>query len=237
MGSARGFSELREAVAAANRALARSGLVLMSFGNASEVDRASGVFAIKPSGLACESTTLDDVVVVSLADGETVEGEHRPSSDTPTHRVLYNTFPTVGGIVHTHSALATAWAQAGRSIPCFGTTHADHFRGEVPVTRPLSVEEIGGDYEHNTGLVIAEYFENNELDPLATPGALVASHGPFVWGEDASSAVRNAEAVELIAGLAMDTLALNPDQQPIADALIERHFSRKHGPDAYYGQK
>jgi len=237
MGSTRGFSELREAVAEANRALARSGLVVMSFGNASAVDRASGVFAIKPSGLACESTTLDDVVVVSLADGETVEGDRRPSSDSPTHRVLYNTFPTVGGIVHTHSALATAWAQASRPIPCFGTTHADHFRSEVPVARRLSVEDIGGDYEHNTRLVIAEHFEYNQLDPLATPGALVASHGPFVWGEDASSAVRNAEAVELIAGLAMDTLALNPDQQPIADALIERHFSRKHGPDAYYGQR
>jgi L-ribulose-5-phosphate 4-epimerase len=209
----------------------------MSFGNASAVDRASGVFAIKPSGLACESVTRDDVVVISLAEGETVGGDRRPSSDTPTHRVLYNTFPTIGGIVHTHSTLATSWAQSGRPIPCFGTTHADHFRGEVPVTRSLSVEEIGGEYELNTGLVIAEYFKINQLDPIATPGALVASHGPFVWGEDASSAVRNAEAVELIAVLAMSTLALNPDAQPIADALIERHFSRKHGPDAYYGQQ
>ena len=231
------FSDLRQAVAEANRALAESGLVVMSFGNASAVDRASGVFAIKPSGLACGSIDLDDVVVISLADGETVQGHHRPSSDTPTHRVLYNAFPTIGGIVHTHSARATSWAQAGRPIPCFGTTHADHFRGEVPVTRPLSTEEIGSDYELNTGLVIAEYFEVNQLDPLATPGALVASHGPFVWGEDAASAVRNAEAVELIAGLAMDTLALNPDQQPVGAALIERHFSRKHGPDAYYGQR
>jgi L-ribulose-5-phosphate 4-epimerase len=237
MATSGAFSELRQAVAEANRALARSGLVVMSFGNASAVDRASGVFAIKPSGLACGSITLDDVVVISLAEGEIVEGDHRPSSDTPTHRILYNIFPTIGGIVHTHSLLATSWAQAGRSIPCFGTTHADHFRGEVPVTRPLSVEEIGGDYELNTGLVIAEYFEVNQLDPLATPGALVASHGPFVWGEDASSAVRNAEAIELIAALALDTLALNPDAQPIGDALIERHFSRKHGPDAYYGQR
>ena len=232
-----GFSDLRETVADANRALARSGLVVMSFGNASEVDRARGVFAIKPSGLACESITADDVVVVSLAEGETVEGNHRPSSDTPTHRVLYNTFPSIGGIVHTHSLRATAWAQAGRPIPCFGTTHADHFPGEVPVTRPLRTEEIAGDYELNTGLVIGEYFELNQLDPLAAPAALVASHGPFAWGEDAASAVRNAAAVELIAGLAMDTLSLNPDQQPIDAALIERHFSRKHGPDAYYGQR
>jgi L-ribulose-5-phosphate 4-epimerase len=237
MATSGAFSELRQAVAEANRALARSGLVVMSFGNASAVDRASGVFAIKPSGLACESITLDDVVVISLTEGETVGGDRRPSSDTPTHRVLYNTFPTIGGIVHTHSTVATSWAQAGRPIPCFGTTHADHFRGEVPVTRSLSVEEIGGEYELNTGLVIAEYFEMNQLDPIATPGALVASHGPFVWGEDAASAVRNAEAVELIAVLAMSTLALNPDAQPIADALIERHFSRKHGPDAYYGQQ
>ena len=231
------FSELRHTVAEANRALTRAGLVVMSFGNASAVDRTSGVFAIKPSGLECESITPDDVVVVSLADGQVIEGHHRPSSDTPTHRVLYNSFLSVGGIVHTHSARATAWAQAGRPIPCFGTTHADHFRGEVPVTRPLTGEEISGDYEFNTGLVIVEYFELNQLDPLAAPGALVASHGPFVWGEDAESAVRNAEAVELVAGLALDTLAVNPEQAPIGDALIERHFNRKHGPNSYYGQR
>ena len=231
------FSELRHTVAEANRALTSAGLVVMSFGNASAVDRTSGVFAIKPSGLECESITPDDVVVVSLADGQVIEGHHRPSSDTPTHRVLYNSFLSVGGIVHTHSARATAWAQAGRPIPCFGTTHADHFRGEVPVTRPLTGEEISGDYEFNTGLVIVEYFELNQLDPLAAPGALVASHGPFVWGEDAESAVRNAEAVELVAGLALDTLAVNPEQTPIGDALIERHFNRKHGPNSYYGQR
>lgn len=231
------FSKLRAMVADANRALSGAGLVVMSFGNASQVDRASGVFAIKPSGLACESIKPDDVVLVSLSDGQVVGGDRRPSSDAPTHRVLYDAFPSIGGIVHTHSPRATAWAQAARPIPCFGTTHADHFRGEVPVTRPLTVEEIGGDYELNTGLVIAEFFEDNQIDPLAAPGVLVASHGPFVWGEDASNAVSNAEAVELIAALAMDTLALNPNQEPIPDALIERHFSRKHGPDAYYGQR
>lgn len=231
------FSDIRLAVAEANRALAGAGLVVLSFGNASQVDRASGVFAIKPSGLACDSITPDDVVVVTLADGRIVWGDQRPSSDTPTHRVLYNAFPSIGGIAHTHSPFATSWAQAARSIPCLGTTHADHFRGEVPVTRQLTVEEIAGDYEVNTGLAIAELFEVNQLDPLAAPGVLVASHGPFVWGEEATTAVRNAEAVELMARLALYTLAINPDQPPIEDALLQRHFSRKHGPDAYYGQR
>lgn len=231
------FSDIRLAVAEANRALAGAGLVVLSFGNASQVDRASGVFAIKPSGLACDSITPDDVVVVTLADDRIVWGDQRPSSDTPTHRVLYNAFPSIGGIAHTHSPFATSWAQAARSIPCLGTTHADHFRGEVPVTRQLTVEEIAGDYEVNTGLAIAELFEVNQLDPLAAPGVLVASHGPFVWGEEATTAVRNAEAVELMARLALYTLAINPDQPPIEDALLQRHFSRKHGPDAYYGQR
>lgn len=231
------FVEVRSVAAEANRQLARAGLVAMSFGNVSQVDRGHNVMAIKPSGLACASTTPDDVVVVALDDGHIVWGDQRPSSDTPTHRVLYNAFPSIGGITHSHSPCATAWAQAARSIPCLGTTHADHFRGEVPVTRQLTIDEIDGEYEANTGDVIVELFEANQLDPLAAPGVLVASHGPFAWGEEASIAVRNAEAIELIARLAFDTLAINADQPPIGDALLRRHFDRKHGPDSYYGQK
>ena len=231
-----GHSELRGAVALANNAIADAGLVVHAFGNASQVDRDAGVFAIKPSGIPCRQVSGDDVVVVSLDDGEVVWGDNRPSSDTPTHRAIYNGIDTAGGVVHTHSMYATAWAQARLSIPCLGTTHADHFRGPVPVTRPLSAEEVAGDYEANTGRVIVEMYQPGGLRPDESPGALVASHGPFAWGEDATAAVEMAAAIELVAELATHTLAIRSGQPALEDHLLDRHFGRKHGPMAYYGQ-
>jgi L-ribulose-5-phosphate 4-epimerase len=230
------LQELRDQVAEANRGLVAAGLVSMAFGNASGVDRDREVFVIKPSGIPCDQIRPEDAVVVALADGKVVEGDLRPSSDTPTHRALYRRFTTIGGIVHTHSPYATAWAQAGRSIPCLGTTHADHFAGDIPVTRPLRPDEILGDYEAETGEVIVETMERLDLDPLQMPGALVVSHGPFAWGTGPATAVANATALEAVAALASRTLALAPGADPIAGALATRHFNRKHGPDAYYGQ-
>ena len=229
-------ADLRRLAAKANNEIAEAGLVVHAFGNASQVDREAGVFAIKPSGIPCEEVNADDMVVVGLDDGEVVWGENRPSSDTPTHRAIFIGIDTAAGVVHTHSRFATAWAQARLPIPCLGTTHADHFRGPVPVTRPLSSVEIEGDYEANTGRVIVEMYGAGGLHPDEAPGALVASHGPFVWGPDASAAVEMASAVELIAELAAHTLAIGPGQAPIEDELRDRHFSRKHGPMAYYGQ-
>lgn len=229
-------AELRDTVARANNDLAKAGLVVQAFGNASQADRDSGVFAIKPSGIPCREVTSDDIVVVALDDGGVVWGENRPSSDTPTHRVIYNGLASAGGVAHTHSRYATAWAQARRPIPCLGTTHADHFCGSVPVTRDLDHAEIEGDYEASTGRVIVEMYAPGGLDPDETPGALVASHGPFAWGKSADEAVRMSAAIELIAQLASDTLAIRPDVSPIAGPLLERHFHRKHGPTAYYGQ-
>jgi L-ribulose-5-phosphate 4-epimerase len=191
-----GHAELRGAVALANQAIAAAGLVVHAFGNASQVDRDTGVFAIKPSGIPCREVTGDDIVVVSLDDGEVVWGGKRPSSDTPTHRAIYNGIESVGGVVHTHSIYATAWAQARLPVPCLGTTHADHFRGPVPVTRPLSPEEVEGEYETNTGRVIVELYQPGGLRPDEAPGALVASHGPFAWGDDASAAPEMASAIE-----------------------------------------
>ncbi len=230
------FADLRDAVAAANNQIAEAGLVVHAFGNVSQVNRDSGVFAIKPSGIPCREVSSEDIVVLNLDDGGVVWGQHRPSSDTPTHRALYNGVPDIGGIAHTHSLYATAWAQARRAIPCLGTTHADHFRGPVPVTRPLTAGEIEGDYETETGSVIVEMFTTGGLTPEETPGALVASHGPFAWGPTAADAVTAAAAVEMIAELAAHTIAIRADQPPIEAELHERHFSRKHGPMAYYGQ-
>jgi L-ribulose-5-phosphate 4-epimerase len=230
------FTELRQAVAVANNAIDEANLVVQAFGNASQVDRDHGVFAIKPSGIPCRAVTAADIVVVAVDTGEVVWGEHRPSSDTPAHRVLYDGIAFAGGVAHTHSRFATAWAQARRSIPCLGTTHADHFRGSVPVTRKLEPDEIEGDYEENTGRVIVEMYGPDGLHAEDVPGALVASHGPFVWGATASDAVDVAASLELVAELAFRTLAIRPDQQAIEPELLDRHFDRKHGPMAYYGQ-
>ncbi len=229
--------ELREQVCAANQALVARGLVTLSFGNASGVDRDAGVVVIKPSGVAYDRLAPADMVVVSLDGGNVVEGSLRPSSDTPTHLVLYRAFGAIEGVVHTHSPFASAWAQAQRSIPSFGTTHADHFYGPVPVTRQLTAQEIGGEYEAATGDVIVETLAGLDLDPLHMPAALVASHGPFTWGRSPDEAVSNAVALEAVAALAYRTLALESAQTEIAEALMARHFTRKHGPDAYYGQR
>lgn len=230
------LTALREQVYRANLALVDAGLVTLAFGNASGVDRESGTFVIKPSGVRYDRLRPDDMVVVSIADGTVVEGRLRPSSDTPTHAALYRRFPSIGGVVHTHSAFASAWAQAHRSIPVLGTTHADHFGASVPVTRAMSRAEINGAYEHETGELIAETIDGSGLDPLELPAVIVASHGPFTWGRDATEAVTNAIALEAVAALAHRTLVLSPDQGPIDEALRRRHFDRKHGPTATYGQ-
>jgi L-ribulose-5-phosphate 4-epimerase len=227
---------LREEVWRANQAIVRAGLVTLSFGNASGVDREAGVLVIKPSGVPYDELQPEDLVVVALEDGRVVEGELRPSSDTPTHLALYRRFPDIGGVVHTHSTAATAWAQAGRSIPPLGTTHADHFHGAVPVTRQMTRDEVTGAYEAETGAVIVETLERLGLAAWEMPAALVASHGPFTWGRDAKEAADNATALEAVAAMAAQTLALRPDAGPMADYLMERHFRRKHGPNAYYGQ-
>jgi L-ribulose-5-phosphate 4-epimerase len=229
---------LRRSVLAANRALVEAGLVVLTFGNVSGVDRDAGVMAIKPSGVAYDDLDEEAIVVVDLASGAPVEGGRRPSSDTPTHLVLYRHYESIGGIVHTHSPFATAWAQARRPIPCLGTTHADHFRGPVPVTRSLGADEVvGPDYEARTGDVIAETLDEFALDPLETPAVLVASHGPFAWGADADEAVENAVALEVVAAAAYRATRIAPDAAEIDDTLRDRHFLRKHGPTAYYGQR
>jgi L-ribulose-5-phosphate 4-epimerase len=227
---------LRVEVAEANAAIDRAGLVTLSFGNVSGVDRDAGVLVIKPSGAPYATLRPDDLVVVSLDDGRVVEGDMRPSVDTPTHRVLYEAFPDIGGVVHTHSPYASAWAQAGRPIPCFGTTHADFFRGEVPVTRALRPEELGDDYEGDTGRVIVETLDLAARSAIESPAVLVASHGPFVWGRSARAAVEAAIALEAIAAMAFRTLAIEASTSEIGGELLARHFDRKHGAGAYYGQ-
>jgi L-ribulose-5-phosphate 4-epimerase len=228
------LEELKADVCRANLDLAAAGLVVQTFGNVSGLDRATGLVVIKPSGLSYAKMKPDQMVVVALASGEIVEGALRPSSDTPTHLELYRAFPNVGGIVHTHSLFATAWAQAQREIPALGTTHADFFPGPVPCTRPLTAREIRSDYEVNTGRVIAERFAR--LEPGQVPGVLVAHHGPFTWGRDAGAAVQHAVALEFIARLAAETLPLRRRARGMPPALLGKHFTRKHGPTAYYGQ-
>lgn len=227
------FRELRERVYEANMALPAHGLVVLTWGNASELDCERGVFAIKPSGVAYEELTPASMVICDL-EGNVVEGDLRPSSDMPTHAALYRSFEGVGGIVHTHSNWAVSWAQAGRSIPCYGTTHADYFFGEIPCVRALTKAEVDGDYELNTGKVIVEGFEH--LDPLATPGVLVRNHGPFTWGKDAAEAVYHAVVLEEVAKIATRTEMVKMDVDPAPQYLLDRHFLRKHGPNAYYGQ-
>jgi len=226
--------KLRDAACEANRELARLGLAFLAFGNASVADRAADIIAIKPSGLACADLEPDDLVVIRLSTGDAVASTGRPSSDTPTHLELYRRFDGVGAIVHTHSSYATSWAQARREIPALGTTHADHFRGAVPVTRPLAAAEIVGEYEAITGQVIVERFAVG-LDPLEIPAVLVAGHGPFAWGPTPGEALANAAALEYVAAIANQQVAIGP-LEPIATDLLQCQFDRKHGPTAYYGQ-
>lgn len=228
------LKDLREEVLEANLELVRRGLVLYTFGNASGIDRREGLVVIKPSGMNYETMKPEDLVVVDL-DGRTVDGSLRPSSDLPTHIILYKAFSAIGGIAHSHSRCATAWAQAQREIPCFGTTHADYFHGSVPVTKPLSPREIKKNYEENTGLAILRCMKRR--DPLQHPGVLVAGHAPFCWGASPAEAAHNAVVVEEIAAMASETLRANPRARPISKVLHEKHFFRKHGSTAYYGQK
>ncbi|HTS18638.1 MAG TPA: L-ribulose-5-phosphate 4-epimerase [Verrucomicrobiae bacterium] len=228
------LEQLKQTVCDANRQLVREGLVVQTWGNVSGVDRASGYLVIKPSGVSYETMAPEHMVVVSLETGRVVEGDLRPSSDTPTHRVLYRAFREIGGIVHTHSLYATAWAQARRDLPALGTTHADYFHGPVPCTRLLTAREIKGDYEANTGRVIVERFK--KIDPLHFPGVLVASHAPFAWGETVEKAVENAVVLEHLARLASETLRIKPSAGSMQRPLVDKHFLRKHGRTAYYGQ-
>src|SRR5215475_1821922 len=240
------YAPLKQSVYEVNMAIVRSGLVVLTWGNASGVDRASdsgrGVMAIKPSGVDYEKLQPDDIVIVSLATGKVIEGTKRPSSDTPTHLELYREFANIGGIVHTHSAHATAFAQACCEISCLGTTHADHFYGTVPVTRELSADEIKGDYELITGKVIAERFRAGQIDPDQMPAVLVASHAPFVWGSSPQKALENAIALEYVAGMQIETCRINADlnsiglPKAISQTLLDKHFFRKHGPGSTYGQ-
>ncbi|MFF9194100.1 L-ribulose-5-phosphate 4-epimerase AraD [Streptomyces sp. NPDC014779] len=225
--------ELRREVLEANLRIPRAGLATLTWGNVSGVDRQAGVFVIKPSGVAYEDLREEDLVVVSLADGSVVEGRLRPSTDTETHRSLYLAFPSIGGVTHTHSTHAVAFAQARRPIPVLGTTHADTFNGPVPVTAPLTAEQCAADYEYNTGQVIVDLLDRDDTRAREVPGALVAHHGPFTWGADATASLEHAVICEAVAEMALHTLALGPVDPP--RHLLDRHYTRKHGPDAYYG--
>ena len=229
------YKQLKEQCLEANLKLPQLGLVLYTFGNASCADRSRGVFAIKPSGVDYEKLTSDDIVIVDFT-GKVVEGKLRASSDTPTHAVLYRTFPESGGIVHTHSTCATAWAQARRAIPIYGTTHADHLPCEVPCTEWMTDERIAGDYEIETGVQIVDCFRQKKLNPREVEMVLVGGHGPFTWGGDAAKAVYNARVLEELAKMAMFTEQINPDAITLKQAIIDKHYTRKHGTKAYYGQ-
>lgn len=228
------LEELRRQVLEANLEIVRRGLVLYTFGNVSGIDRQTGLVAIKPSGVSYETMKPEDMVVTDL-DGKIVEGSLRPSSDLGTHLLVYREFPSIGAVVHTHSEYATAWAQAGRSIPALGTTHADYFHGPVPVTDELSADDIAGDYVHNTGLAIVRRFRN--LDPDAMPAVLVAGHAPFCWGKTAADAAHHAVVLEAVARMAYYTLTLRPECSGVSQTLLDRHYFRKHGASATYGQR
>ena len=228
---------LKQQVYEANMELPRRGLVTYTWGNVSGIDRASGLVVIKPSGVEYEELTLDKMVVVDLQTGTIVEGSLNPSSDTKTHLELYKAFPALGGIVHTHSPFAVAWAQAGRDIPCYGTTHADYFYGSVPCARHLTAAELEEDYEKNTGKVIIETFQNRNIDPVAVPAVICHSHGPFTWGKDAAQAVYHAVVLEEVAKMALFTRQIDPAAAPAPQSMQDKHYLRKHGPNAYYGQR
>ncbi|HIV20376.1 MAG TPA: L-ribulose-5-phosphate 4-epimerase [Candidatus Scatomorpha stercorigallinarum] len=229
------MEKLKQSVYEANMELPRRGLVTYTWGNVSGIDREKGLVVIKPSGVRYEELTPDKLVVLDL-DGKVVEGELNPSSDTKTHLELYREFPALGGVVHTHSPCAVAWAQAGRDIPCYGTTHADYFYGPVPCARALTPEEIDEDYERNTGRVIVEEFRARGIEPAHVPAVICRSHGPFAWGADAAEAVYHAAVLEEVAHMALLTLAVDADAAPAPQHLQDKHFMRKHGPQAYYGQ-
>ena len=228
------LDDLKRKVCEANLLLPKYGLVTFTWGNVSGVNREKRLMVIKPSGVEYDKLTPDDMVVVSLDTGKKIEGPWKPSSDTDTHLVLYNAFPNIGGIVHTHSKWATSWAQAGRGIPAYGTTHGDYFYGEIPCTRKMTAAEIAGAYEHETGNVIAEIFSDKNPDQI--PAVLVNSHGPFSWGKDAMDAVHNSVVLEELAFMALQTEILNPRINPMQTELLDKHYLRKHGEHAYYGQ-
>lgn len=230
------LEKLREEVYRANMELPARNLVVYTWGNVSGIDRESGLVVIKPSGVEYEDLTPEKLVIVDL-NNNVVEGKLNPSSDTKTHVELYKAFPALGGIVHTHSSHAVAWAQAGRDIPCFGTTHADYFYGSVPCSRNLTAEEVDEDYEKNTGKVIIETFKQRNLDPVAVPGIICHSHGPFTWGKDAAQAVYHAAVLEEVAKMAMYTITIRPDAVEAEKYIQDKHYLRKHGKNAYYGQK
>ena len=230
------LEELKKIVCKANLELPRYGLVTFTWGNVSAIDRETGLVVIKPSGVAYDGMQPEDMVVVDL-DGKVVEGKYKPSSDTPTHVALYKAFPAIGGIVHTHSRWATTFAQAKMGVPALGTTHGDYFYGEIPCTRLMTPAEIGGEYEKETGNVIIETFHERNIDAAQVPAVLVASHGPFAWGKDAMEAVHNAVVLEEVSFMALNAMQLNPQLGPMQQELLDKHYLRKHGKNAYYGQK
>lgn len=229
------LEELKKAVYEANMLLPKHNLVTFTWGNVSQIDRETGYFAIKPSGVDYDKLTPDDMVIMDL-EGNKIEGRYNPSSDTPTHLELYRAFPKIGGVVHTHSPWATSWAQAGRGIPCYGTTHADYMYGEIPCVRCLTKEEIEDAYEENTGHLIVNEFKRLGKDPKAVPAVLCKNHGPFAWGKDAKEAVHNAVVLEEVAKMAYRAETINPRIQPAPQELQDKHYNRKHGKNAYYGQ-
>lgn len=230
------YEALKQECYEANMELPKLDLVIYTFGNVSCVDRASGVFAIKPSGVDYDKLKPSDIVIVSLADGKVVDGTMRPSSDTNTHLELYRAFPTLGGIVHTHSTFAVAWAQAARAVPLYGTTHADHLAADIPCTEFMADDRIRNDYETETGLQIIDCFKKQNLNPAEIPMVLVAGHGPFTWGATGAKAVYNARVLEELCKMAFITEQVNPRAPRLKDSLIQKHYNRKHGKDAYYGQ-